>query len=94
MNRFLLRVFLPCLVFIVHAQSQTSTEYATHINAVFANLDISKVPHKLLVDYAMEFAELSAFNGVSLSNSNMLHRGSYTEVYNTLLMARVQTGQS
>ncbi|HRN98732.1 MAG TPA: hypothetical protein PLA69_05390 [Flavobacterium sp.] len=39
MNRFLLRVFLPCLVFIAHAQSQTSTEYATHINSVFANLD-------------------------------------------------------
>lgn len=72
-------------------QSQTvSTDYATQINTVFANLDKTKVPHKILIDYAMEFAELSGYSG-TLTNENVIHRGTYTEIYNTLLMARVQT---
>lgn len=73
----------------IHSQT-VSTDYATQINSVFANVDKSKVPHKLLVDYAMEFAELSAYNGV-LTPENIVNRGHYTNIYNTLLMARVQT---
>lgn len=86
-----LRTILFCLFAMGSLQAQSvSTDYATQINSVFANLDKTKVPHKLLIDYAMEFAELSAFNG-TLTADNALHRGTYTEIYNTLLMARVQT---
>ena len=38
----------------------------------------------------MEFEELSAFNG-TLTNQNITNVGSYTGIYNTLLMARVQS---
>jgi hypothetical protein len=76
-------------VFSVKAQT-VNTAYATQINATFANLDKTKVPQKLLVDYAMEFAELSAYNG-TLTADNIVHRGQYTAIYNTLLMSRVQT---
>ncbi|MFP9098786.1 T9SS type A sorting domain-containing protein [Flavobacterium sp. RHBU_24] len=83
------RVLLPWLLAIAPLRAQTvDTDYARQVNTVFANLDKTRVPNKLLLDYAMEFAELSAYNG-TLSAENMLHRGTYTEIYNTLLMARV-----
>ncbi|WP_300565033.1 T9SS type A sorting domain-containing protein [Flavobacterium sp.] len=72
-------------------QAQTiSTDYATQINSTFQNLDKTKIPYKLLVDYAMEFEELSAYNG-TLSNENIVNIGNYSGIYNTLLMSRVQT---
>lgn len=84
--------FLGLLFFCPLVIAQTvSTAYSTQINSTFANLDKTKVPHKLLIDYAMEFEELSAFNG-AMTADNFLHRGHYTGIYNTLLMARVQVG--
>lgn len=59
-TQLLFRTLLFCLLTIGSIQAQTvSTDYATQINPVFANLDKTKVPHKILIDYAMEFAELS-----------------------------------
>lgn len=84
-------MFLCMLFFAFSINAQTvSTAYATQINSTFANLDKTKVPQKLLIDYAMEFAELSAYNG-TLTTDNILHRGHYTAIYNTLLMSRVQS---
>ena len=57
----IIAVFLFSYSF-VSAQT-VNTEYATQINNVFEHLDKTRVPHKLLVDYAMEFAELSAYSG-------------------------------
>jgi hypothetical protein len=68
-----------------------NTTFATQINNTLSGLDKSKVPHKLLKDQAMEFAELGAYNG-TLTTDNIVHRGNYAALYNTLLMARVQSG--
>lgn len=68
-----------------------NTTFATQINNTLSGLDKSKVPHKLLKDQAMEFAELGAFNG-TLTTDNIVHRGNYAALYNTLLMSRVQSG--
>ena len=79
-----------CLFATHFSIAQTvNTDYATQINATFANLDKTKIPQKLLVDYAMEFEELSSFNG-TLTSQNITNIGNYTGIYNTLLMARVQ----
>ena len=84
-------LLLLCLFATHFVQAQTvSTAYATQINATFTNLDKTKIPHKLLVDYAMEFEELSAYNG-TLTNENLVNAGNYKGIYNTLLMARVQS---
>ena len=70
-------VLLLCLFATHFVQAQTvSTAYATQINATFANLDKTKIPHKLLVDYAMEFEELSAYNG-TLTTQNLVNAGNY-----------------
>lgn len=85
-------LLLLCLFATHFTQAQTvSTDYATQINATFANLNKTKIPHKLLVDYAMEFEELSAFNG-TITPQNIVSIGNYSGIYNTLLMARVQSG--
>ena len=85
------RIIILCLLATNFASAQTvSTAYATQINATFANLDKTRIPHKLLVDYAMEFAELSGYNGI-LTAENIVNRGQYTSIYNTLLMSRVNS---
>jgi hypothetical protein len=73
------------------AQQEISTDYATQTNTIFAGMSKTRVPNGLLLDYAMEFAELSAFNGATLTNENTVTTSQYTDIYNTLLMARVQT---
>ncbi|WP_046758675.1 T9SS type A sorting domain-containing protein [Kordia jejudonensis] len=82
---------LFCLSVFTTSTAQTiHTEYAARINQVFAGIDKNRVPHHLLIDYAMEFAELAAYDG-TITSDNIVHRGTYTAIYNTLLMARVQT---
>ncbi len=83
-------VFAFLLSITLNAQT-VNTNFATQINSTFAGINKNNVPHSLLADYAMEFAELSAYNG-TLTANNIVHKGTYTSIYNTLLMARVKTG--
>lgn len=79
------------LLAISISQSQTiNTTYKTSINAKFAGLDKTKVPTKLLINQAMEFAELTDYAG-AMSTTNFTTKGKYTNIYNTLLMSRVNT---
>jgi hypothetical protein len=66
-----------------------NTTYRTEINAKLAGLDKTKNPNKLLINQAMEFAELSDYNG-SFTATNYTTKGKYTNIFNTLLMSRVQ----
>lgn len=67
-----------------------NTTYKTEINAKFAGLDKSKIPTKLLINQAIEFAELSDYSG-SFTSTNFTTKGKYTGIYNTLLMSRTQS---
>lgn len=67
-----------------------SHDFKNTINDVFAGVDLTKVPHHLLLDYAMEFVDIRSYNGVA-NDTNYVHKGIYTSGYNTLLMARTQT---
>ncbi len=78
-----------CISFGAKAQT-VNTEWATKINQTFAGIDKNKVPHSLLRDYAMEFTNLAAYNGV-LTDTSYVNKGTLTSIYNTLLMARVKT---
>ncbi len=85
-------LLLLCLGSFFYLTAQTvNTTFATQINNTLSGLDKSKIPNKLLKDQAMEFAELGAYNG-TLTADNIVHRGNYAALYNTLLMARVQSG--
>lgn len=88
LNRTILCVFLG-LTFNLKAQT-VSHDFKNTINDVFAGVDLTKVPHHLLTDYAMEFVDIRSYNGVA-TDTNYVHKGIYTSGYNTLLMARTQT---
>ena len=74
---------------ITKAQTVDSN-YKNAINAKLAGLDKTKIPTKLLINQAMEFANLADFNGVN-STTNFVTKGKFESIYNTLLMARVST---
>lgn len=70
------------------AQVEKSHAFADTINYIFEHVDKAKVPHGLLLDTAMEFTNLAAFEG-TLTDSNYVQLTSYKAIYNTLLMAQV-----
>jgi hypothetical protein len=54
---------------LLTAQNQVDTQWANDVNTVFANLDKNKVPHGVLLDYAMEFIDVPTYNGVVTTSS-------------------------
>ncbi len=69
---------------------EINREFAIQMNHAFDKLNKSKIPHGLLLDFAMEFVETPAFNG-QLTNDNYTDAGTYLQLYYTLLMARIHT---
>jgi hypothetical protein len=47
------------------------------------------VPNGLLLDYAMEFTNLSNFNGAILTDSNKVMTSEFWEVYNTIYLSGI-----
>jgi hypothetical protein len=87
-----IKSFLLSIVLIlsIGMNAQTiSTEFADKINSVFDGMNLDRVPHHLLTDYAMEFVDLKSYNGV-VSDTNYVHKGIFNAAYKTLLMARTQ----
>ena len=80
---FLIAALLLCFLGsnFLFAQQEINTSFGTQMNSVFAGVGKTRIPHKLLTDYAMEFAELSAYNGV-LTNENVVLKG-LTRIYIT-----------
>ena len=72
------------------AQAEINTEFSTRMNYVFGQLDKSRIPTGLLLDYAMEFASLANYNGV-LTDTNKVNKGLLMDVYNTLLTSGIHS---
>lgn len=66
------------------AQDEINTEFINRMNYVFGSLEKNRVPTGLLLDYAMEFADLKSYNGV-LTDSNKTNAGLLRDIYATLL---------
>lgn len=45
------------------AQNETHSDFITRTNFIFANLEKNRVPNGLLLDYAMELADLKIIMG-------------------------------
>jgi hypothetical protein len=58
------------------------------MNALFGQLDKSKIPHGILLDYGMEFTNLEEFDG-TLTDRNYVILGRLEEVYKTLLTSKI-----
>jgi len=54
MNKKLLLFSLLFCVLNVNAQKEINTSFAEQMNNVFSDLDKTKIPHGILLDYGME----------------------------------------
>jgi hypothetical protein len=100
MKSFFLKALPGCVFAILLFSNKTKGQYMvngkevdtafnTSMNHIFGNLDNTRIPFGLLRDYAMEFTNLENYNGVAISDSTMLNRSLFYEIYNTLATARL-----
>ena len=75
------------------AQQEVNTSFATQMNTMFAPIDKTRVPHGILLDFAMEFTNVPAYNG-TVSDSTYVNPKVLKEIYNTLLMGRIISSTS
>ena len=80
---------LLLLGFAMQAQQSINQDYSNKIDQAFSGLDKNRVPHGLLLDFAMDFTNVKAFNG-QLSDSTNLDRMTYANIYHTMLLSRVR----
>jgi len=85
--------FVCCLLQfnVLSAQNEVDTTFNTRINYVFGRLEKNRVPYGFLRDYAFEFTNLIAFDGVSLIDSNYVDYTTLGDIYNTLITSRIHT---
>lgn len=82
-------LLLMLLNSFANAQTDINTSFSTRMNYIFEQLEKNRVPNGLLLDYAMEFTNLSNFNGTMLTDSNKVMTSEFWEIYNTLYLSRI-----
>lgn len=90
MKTKLLNLLFLFFYFSLAAQQEVNTSFGTQMETTFENLEMNRVPHGLLRDFAMEFTALDAFDG-TVSDSSYVHPGTLKQIYKTLLFSRVNT---
>jgi len=63
--------FIVCQTML--AQQEINTSFKDEMNDIFQNLDKDKIPQGILLDFGMEFTNVSAFNG-SLTDSTYVNK--------------------
>ena len=69
---------------------EIDNEWKSKVLPIFQGLNKSRVPHGILKDFAMEFADLNAYNGI-LTDSNYVGTNVLGNIYKTLIMGNVTT---
>lgn len=82
------QLFLLLICCTCFAQRQVDGQWKKEVNTIFANLDKNQVPQGLLLDYAMDFTNVAAYNG-KLTDSTHVNVNAFSDIYKTLLMAKV-----
>ncbi|WP_405370032.1 hypothetical protein [Nonlabens sp. Asnod2-A12] len=74
-------LLFPSLLF---AQLHVDDTWSNEVNPIFNNLDKTKITSGILIDYAMEFTDLSAYNGV-VTDTNYVDVTTVGNIYKTYL---------
>jgi len=72
------------------AQISVDNQWKNAINPTFQNLDKTKIQSGMLLDYAMEFTDVTAYNGV-LTDTTYVNANVLGDIYKTLFMSKVVT---
>lgn len=89
MKKVALAISFALLVSLSTAQQNVNTSIKNIMEATFQDLDKSKVPTGILLDYGMELTNVPAFNG-TLTDSTYVSKNTLTQIYTTLLSSRIQ----
>ncbi len=96
MKNFIIKISFLLLSFCATAQTTPSTStievnttFGQQMATMFSALERNRVPHGLLLDLAMEFTNVPAFDG-TLTDSTFVRPKVLKEIYNTLLMSRIR----
>ncbi|MCD9586160.1 hypothetical protein [Tenacibaculum maritimum] len=73
---------------LTYAQQEINTSFTNQMNTLFGQLDKTKIPDGILLDYGMEFTNLAEFNG-TLTTKNYVTLGRLEEIYKTLLTSKI-----
>ncbi len=68
---------------LLTAQIQVNNNWKNAINPTFQNLDKTKIQSGMLLDYAMEFTDVTAYNGV-LTDTTYINANILGDIYKTL----------
>lgn len=90
MKKITLLLFIALVSASCFAQVQKNTSWKNHVNSTFQGMDKARVPHGILLDFAMEFTDLTAYNG-TLTDSTAIDMTVLGNIYKTLYMGRVTT---
>lgn len=64
-------------------QININDQWKNSINPIFQNLDKTKIPSGMLLDYAMEFTDVTAYNGM-LTDTTFIDINVMGDIYKTL----------
>ncbi|MHA3786783.1 T9SS type A sorting domain-containing protein [Flavobacterium hauense] len=81
-------LFFMLFYCMTYSQIKVDTIWKSQINAIFENIDKSRVPTGVLLDYAMEFTNVAAYNG-TITDSTEVSATILGNIYKTLLMGKV-----
>lgn len=87
MKKITLLLFLAWST-LAFSQRNVNSDWKKEINDVFSEMDLNRVPTKILLDYAFEFTDVTAYNGV-ITDSTAVDVDVFSDIYNTLYMGRI-----
>src|SRR5690606_33396302 len=82
----LLLANILCLSAFSQREDEIDILWQHQINRVFQHMDLERVPHGVLLDYAMEFTDVSAYGPGELYDSNRVDIDVFSNIYKTLYM--------
>ena len=85
-----LGIILLCTTTLFAQGKEVDREFKAQIDPIFDRIDKRQVPHGILLDYAMEFTNVPAYNG-TLTDSTLINTNVLGNIYKTLFMGKVTT---
>ena len=85
-----LTYFLFLFPLFALAQINVNNDWKNSINATFQNLDKTKISSGMLLDYAMEFTDVTAYNG-ALTDTTYIDINVLDDIYKILFMSKIIT---
>ena len=93
-QKIILSALLLHIGILVSAQTsiEENTIVRSSLDEMFENLDKTKIPTGLLIDYAVDLVELSKYDGTELSDSNYVNLHIFEDILRSVKSAIVNNG--